>query len=269
MPPVVVRSSGSQLVSTSEAREALRAAGISCTSISPVAEQGWASDVFEVDGGLIARFPRNAQVAAGHAREQRLLPALASFVSFRVPVPLTEDVFVYERIEGRGFEVGDDAERAFAMIDELHSFPVDEARRLIGRPPIAAEYAIEWAMFSDEAFPHLDPALVELVDFVRDPPSLERETLIHNDLGVEHIIVDGDGRPVGIIDFEDVTIGDPAVDRMPLTVELGRPLDERMWRYHVRGTLHAISFFHREGRFGEIPAVVAELRRRLDLRPGR
>jgi aminoglycoside phosphotransferase (APT) family kinase protein len=236
--------------------------------VDPVAEQGWAADVFVVDGRFIARFPRNEAVRAAHERERRLLPALAAFASFRVPVPLVDDVFVYEMIDGRGFRVGDDADAAFAMIDELHSFPVDEARRLIDRPPIVEEYAIEWAMFSEQALPHLPPELVDAVTFVRDAPPIERECLIHNDLGPEHVLVDGVGRPVGIIDFEDVTIGDPAVDHVPLTVELGRPLTERMWRYHVRGTLHAIAYYEREGLHGEIPGAVVELRRRLDLRPG-
>jgi hypothetical protein len=41
-----------------------------------------------------------------------------------------------------------------------------------------------------------------------------------------------------------------------------------MWWYHVRGTLHAIAYFHREGDESRIAGAVAELRRRLDLRPG-
>jgi hypothetical protein len=56
---------------------------------------------------------------------------------------------------------------------------------------------------------------------------------------------------------------------MPLYVLDGRPLSERMWRYHCRGTLHAIVHAVWEGDLEEIPAAVAELRRRLDLRPGR
>ena len=192
---------------------------------------------------------------------------LASRVSFRVPVPLHDDVFVYEKVPGRPFAPGDDVDAAFAVIDELHAFPLEEARALIGRPPVAEEYAIEWVMFTDEVFPHLDADLVDAVDFARTPPVIERESLVHDDLGPEHLLVDDAGRPVGIIDFEDATIGDPAVDVVPLTVLVGRPLTERLWRYHVRGTLHAIAYFHREGLEREIPGAVEELRQRLALRP--
>jgi aminoglycoside phosphotransferase (APT) family kinase protein len=255
-------------VDAADARRALAERGLTFTSVEPVAEQGWASWTFEVDGQLIAQFPRNDAIAAAHAREQRLLPALAEHVSFRIPVPLHPEVFVYEKVPGRGFRRGDDFDGVRAMIAELHSFPVEEARRLIGRPPIEEEYAIEWSMFSAEAFPHLDDALVEAVSFIKTAPALERESLIHNDLGMEHLIVDDAGAPVGIIDFEDVTIGDPDVDLMPLHVAVGRPLTESMWRYHCRSVLHDIVYVQREGRAEEIPAMVTELRRRLDLRPG-
>jgi aminoglycoside phosphotransferase (APT) family kinase protein len=254
-------------VDASDARRALVDAGFSPAHVEAVGEQGWASWVFEVDGALIARFARNDVVRAAHERERRLLPALAAHVSFRVPVPLHPDVFVYEKVPGRAFRAGDDADAAFAMIDELHSFPIEEARRLLSRPPVAEEYAIDWAMFSAEAFPHLDDDLLGAVAFLRLPPAIERESLIHDDLGLEHIIVGDDGAPVGIIDFEDATVGDPVVDHMPLSVAIGRPLTERMWRHHVRGTLHAIVYYAREGLEEELPGAVEELRRRLALRP--
>jgi aminoglycoside 2''-phosphotransferase len=255
-------------VEPDDARRALGAVGLTAFDRIESIEGGWASWTFDLDGTHIVRFPRTEAIAAAHAREQRLLPALARHVSFRVPVPLHPDVFVYEKIPGRAFRRGDDAAGARAMIAELHSFPVEEARRLIGRPPIEEEYALEWAMFSADALPHLDADLVEAVTFVKTAPVQERECLIHNDLGMVHVIVDEDGAPVGIIDFEDVTIGDPEVDLMPLHVAVGLPLTERMWRYHCRSVLHDIAYFHREGRGEEIPALVAELRRRLVLRPG-
>jgi hypothetical protein len=69
--------------------------------------------------------------------------------------------------------------------------------------------------------------------------------------------------------FEDATIGDPEVDLLPVRVEAGLPVTERMWFYRCRGTLHALLHYVREGKHDEIPAAVGELRRRLDLRPGR
>ena len=40
----------------------------------------------------------------------RLQPVGPEHVSYRIPVPLHPDVFVYERIPARGFRRGDDAE---------------------------------------------------------------------------------------------------------------------------------------------------------------
>jgi aminoglycoside phosphotransferase (APT) family kinase protein len=97
---------------------------------------------------------------------------------------------------------------------------------------------------------------------------VERETFIHDDLGAEHVLVDDAGRPVGIIDFEDATVGDPEVDRLPVHAVAGQPLTERMWFYRCRGTLHALVHYVREGLDHEIPGALAELRRRLDSRPG-
>ena len=85
-----------------EARAALAAVGLDYARVEPVAEQGWASWTFELDGTHIVRFPRNAEIVEAMHREMRVLPALAEHVSFRVPVPLvtTLDWFVYEKIPG-------------------------------------------------------------------------------------------------------------------------------------------------------------------------
>jgi aminoglycoside phosphotransferase (APT) family kinase protein len=203
-------------------------------------------------------------------REMRLLPALAARVSFRVPEPVhvTDDWFVYEKIPGRTFAVGDDINGALAMIEELHSFPVEEARRLLDRPSRVESFATTKAMFEATVIPRLEADLVERARFLCEPPPLEREVFIHDDLGPVHVLVDDGGQPVGIIDFEDATIGDPEVDRMPVSLVAGRPLTERGWFYWCRSVLHDIAYYGREGKPEEVPAMVDRLRRRLDSRPG-
>lgn len=254
-----------------EASKALAAEGLSFTSVELVSEQGWASWTFELDGSMIVRFPRNDEIVEAMHREMRLLPALARHVSFRVPEPLVmaDDWFVYEKIPGRPFTVGDDVEAAIAMIEELQSFPVDEARRLLQRRSWTEARAQNLDLFRDVAFPHLPPDLVERIERVYDMPPPARETLIHDDLGLEHLLVDERGRPVGIIDFEDATVGDPEVDLVPLAHTVGLPITERMWRYRWNGSLHAIVHHVWEDELDEVPAVVEELRRRLDAAEGR
>lgn len=266
------RSSGSRPGSTSRsARSLLRDAGLSCSVVSPVAEQGWASWTYVVDGRWIARFPRNDEISDATRRELRLLPALARHVSFRVPEPVVwgDDWFAYELIPGRGLRAGDDIDAALEMIDELHTFPVELARSLLQRPSRIDAFAATKAAFVAEALPALPADLVSEVAFLMEPPPLEQEVFVHDDLNVEHVLVDERGRPVGIIDFEDATIGDPEVDRMPTCAMAGRPLTERMWFYWCRSCLHDVGYFTREGRPEEIPPVVAELRRRLSAEPRR
>jgi aminoglycoside phosphotransferase (APT) family kinase protein len=265
---VVVRSNGWPPVNTSDVRRALREVGLAPSRIEPVAEPGWASEVFELDRELIVRFPRHDIIVAAMHREMRLLPVLSSHVSFRVPLPLhaTDDWFVYEKIPGRPLEVGDDVDAARGMIEELHTFPVDVARSLLQRQTWTELFEWQWEQFTERALPHLPPDLVEEVTarYVL-PPS--PEAFVHNDLGFEHILVDDDGSPVGIIDFEDSTVGDPEVDFVPFHAELGLPLTERMCFYRWVGSMHAVVYFAEEDP-DEIPAVIEQLRRRLDLRPG-
>lgn len=248
----------------------LKERGLHFVRVEPVGEQGWASWTFELDGTHIVRFPRDAGIVEAMHREMRLLPVLAEHVSFRVPVPLhtADDWFVYEKIPGRPFRRGDDIDAALAMIDELHSFPVDVAQRVLQRPSRVESFEVTRAMFEREAFPLLDEELIERVQVLCEAPVVEREVFVHDDLGAEHVLVDDGGAPIGIIDFEDATIGDAEVDLMPLHVVAGRPLTDRMWFYRCRSVLHHLVHHVREGEHDEIPSAIAELRRRLDSGPG-
>jgi hypothetical protein len=54
-------------------------------------------------------------------------------------VHVTDDWYVYEMIEGRPFRRGDDVDGA--MIDELHTVPIDVAAGVLQRPAVhAAEH---------------------------------------------------------------------------------------------------------------------------------
>jgi aminoglycoside phosphotransferase (APT) family kinase protein len=81
--------------------------------------------------------------------------------------------------------------------------------------------------------------------------------LVHRDLVPEHVLVD-EGRIVGLIDFEDATVGDPAIDFAGLfdllgpdrierlLAAYGRPVDrDRLrcywWLVPVHGLLHGLA----------------------------
>jgi aminoglycoside phosphotransferase (APT) family kinase protein/ADP-ribose pyrophosphatase YjhB (NUDIX family) len=205
-----------------EARAALRSAGVWCVDVRTI-PGGWASWTFEADRRWIVRFPRDATVARGHERERRLLPELAAVASFAVPVPGVVGMHrglpfhVYEKLPGHPLRPGELAPSDVAkVLASLHAFPVARARQLLEDPGTAEHWfdglRALWPQVRDRVLPLLAPDVaasvrVQFGDFLAtarfDP------VLIHGDLDCEHFLV---GPEIGLIDFEDVAIGDAACD---------------------------------------------------------
>ena len=105
----------------------------------------------------------------------------------------------------------------------LHQFPLSRAIALGIPSGDAASWREEYRTFYEVAqqriLPLLDePARANLSrgwsEFVDDPANFEfQPALVHRDLCGEHILFDpASGRIMGIIDWEDAAIGDPAFD---------------------------------------------------------
>ena len=186
-------------------------------------ESGWDSLVLEVDG-YIFRFPRRPEVVEWVEREIALLPELAPTLPVAVPLfeYLGDDVTYvgYRKLDGApatsglrestGIDLG-------RFLVALHAFPVERARAL-GVPFFDIGAWREWlegfcADLRARVLPLLEPgerlraetlfSQVAGFDFV---PSL-----VHADLGPGHVLC-RDGRVVGVIDWSDARIGDPALD---------------------------------------------------------
>ncbi len=190
-----------------------------------VVEDGWDSLVLDLDGEWIVRFPRRPEVERWIEREIALLPELAP----RLPVEVPRFELVarngvlcvgYRKLAGSPAkdavdeQTGDDLGRSLSA---LHRFPVDRARALgvpYFDPPAWREHFTRLCGdFRHRVFPLLRPsereraetifARVEELDFVA--------VLVHADLGPEHVLC-RDRRVIGIIDWSDVRVGDPALD---------------------------------------------------------
>lgn len=255
-----------------QAEAALASIGLGAHHVAPILG-GWAFWTFDVDDNWIVRFPRTAASAAAATRELLLLPELALRLPFPVPNPSHRGTwngwpfFAYPKIPGRGLGESDGSAAVFTrlgeMIGELHSVPVDRAAELLGivTPARAWRFRLErlWPDIETIAMPHMSPDVAarvmrEFDGFVSNLPELPA-SLIHNDLGLEHLLVnESTGWLQGIIDFESAWIGDPAIDFVPLAAtfgkealrvilrdrDLGPMLDDRLWFYRWMGSIHAI-----------------------------
>jgi aminoglycoside 2''-phosphotransferase len=197
---------------------------------------GWDVVVLEVDGSLIFRFPRRADVLTGLANEIRLLPLLVDlplriphyqWVAFPDQLEHMEQFGGYVKIPGRALQR-----------EQLHPALIEQLGRfLTGLHSLSAvaasqagvvqyssadwvqEYAEFYAQVQQVVYPYIShqaqgrtARLWEsfLEEVSSEPPAM---AVIHRDLDSGHILAAGDP-PVltGVIDWGDAALGDPALD---------------------------------------------------------
>jgi aminoglycoside phosphotransferase (APT) family kinase protein len=220
--------------------------------------EGWDSQAFEIDGTWVFRFPKRADIQNDLRVEASLLPHLATHlarVGVRIPVfdfvGQPSDLFPYlfagyrKLIGVQGTELPVDevpvdrlCTQLGAALAAVHAFPVERARAL-GVPEelvsrrlgVMRDRAL--ARLSDAA-PALDAAVVAsaraaLTPALTPPEFAGQPVLVHNDLHEEHFLFDLATRDlVGIIDWGDVALGDPAVDLCGVFAWLGMPAAARL-----------------------------------------
>jgi aminoglycoside 2''-phosphotransferase len=202
---------------------------------------GWGgdSDAWMVDDRWIFRFPRSPEIARHLAVEVCLLPRISAALPARIPrfEFVARDArglpsFVgYESIFGQPLRaetlralpidvVDRLADQVGAFLRALHAIPIDVAVACgVDRPAGPPRQWFERRLSGVEStvFPELDDAerawverrfaehLAEVALFAFSP------VLCHGDLSSDHLLVDLTGAELaGVIDFGDVTIGDPA-----------------------------------------------------------
>ena len=207
-------------------------------SFKPI-EKGWDSFVLEVNDDFIFRFPRRPDQEVCLEREIRLLPQLAKTLSVRLPqfefichgneecarfvgyrkiegVPLSSAFFKFIRSDHL-------AQHLSRVLTELHRFPLQEALQL--KIPYASpiewrqEYQDRYTQVRERVFPLLDAAMRAKVTalwegFLNKESYFQfQSVLLHGDLSGEHILCKPNGEQIaGIIDWGDLSIGDPAFD---------------------------------------------------------
>ncbi len=194
-------------------------------AVTPIGD-GWTVDTYDVDGEWIVQFPRSDYAADRLRSQMRVLPELAAELSAMVPAPVYMDTEIpamaYHRLSGLPMDQAPDGlwpERLGRFLYDLHLMP-PEYVELRGRNAAAvrAELSEELAAHRSSVLPLLEP--VEATRFgERVTAFIDREDywrfsacLVHGDIGPEHVLVSDTGDLVGVLDWEELDVGDPVSD---------------------------------------------------------
>jgi aminoglycoside 2''-phosphotransferase len=261
--------------------------------------EGWDSVVWEANGDLIFRFPKRAEVATWLRYEIALLPLLGP----TLPVPVPRFIYVAEPSAAfpypfvgyrklAGVPLADApativhparlAAQIGGFLTALHRFPVTQAVAC-GVPDFSpAAWRTQYATMLAELralFARMTRAERErterlFVAYLDNPLHIEfSPVLLHRDLGGDHLLLDPEtGDLNGVIDWGDISVGDPAQDFCGLPADwiptllahCGGAVDatfaERVTFYRVLSPYHTLLFGLHTGGEPFIARGLAELR---------
>jgi aminoglycoside phosphotransferase (APT) family kinase protein len=176
---------------------------------------GWDYKVLILDGEWVLRIPRSQLSVEQLEKEIELLPALAPALPVEIPrfAQVSRDPWfvVYPLIAGEPLREEDpDGVRSF--LEALHSF--DPGDLDVPRPDwvdIYRGHAGDWRrlvvpLLDVDERHRAEALLAEIETLTGFEPAL-----VHCDLGFEHLIC-RNGRLVGVIDWGEAKVGDPAID---------------------------------------------------------
>lgn len=219
---------------------------------------GWDNRAFTVNDELVFRFPQFEEVVPYLEREIRILPVLAELSPLPLPVieyvgkrgrnqPFLKKFVGYRRLAGTALTAREwnrlsaacrdrVARQLSGFLDMLRAFPVERAAALgVGREHHRRRTLDLLAAGRASVFPGLSSSEREAVEraigaYLDDPDCFDyRPSLLHADLCGEHILWDAvTERISGILDFGDVTIGDPDFDLSGPFAEYGAEFLRRL-----------------------------------------
>jgi len=194
---------------------------------------GWDNELYRVGDGLLARLPRRALGAEIIKNEQRWLPGLAPRLPLPIPYPERTGVpacgYPYSwsvvpylpgvpAAQAGFFDPAGAAAALGGFLGALHvPAPADAPANPFRGVPLAeraGSFAANLALLTGQAGQDLlDRDAVLLVwDAALAAPGYDGPPLwLHGDLHPANILVN-DGQVSGVIDFGDITAGDPATD---------------------------------------------------------
>src|SRR4051795_11515881 len=171
-------------------------------------DEGYDFRVLVLDDTWVVRIARRPACAEALAAEAEFLPILAAALPVQVPefAWTGSGVAVYPLIEGTPLVDEEHGVREF--LDALHAVPLDGLPA--PRPDWQATYRRQGEKFREIAPPELRQRSEALFAEVETLTGFE-PAFTHSDLGPEHLLC-RNGKLVGVIDWGDARVGDPALD---------------------------------------------------------
>src|SRR6266571_3804164 len=189
---------------------------------------GWDNELYRVGDGLVARLPRRALGAQIITNEQRWLPGLAARLPLPIPRPERTGVpacgYPYSwsvvpylpgvpAAQASSFDPAAAAAAVGGFLGALHvPAPVDAPANPFRGVPLAERagiFAASLALIGGQV--DRDAVLRAWVAALTAPGYDGPPVWLHGDLHPANILVN-DGQVSGVIDFGDITAGDPASD---------------------------------------------------------
>ena len=248
--------------------------GESPTVALRLVEEGFDFTVVIVDETWVVRVPRRPAVAEALEFEATLLPRIAPTLPVAVPefalVSHEPPFVVYRMIAGSPF-AGEDVEGVARFLAALHATDTDG----LPREDWVERYRAQCERFRELVLPLLaadERRAAERLFAEADSLTGFEPALIHGDLGAEHMLV-REGRLVGVIDWADACVGDPALDYVWLTHHLSPAFDVDMETQRRASFYYRLAPFYsvHYGVFARKPDYVERgleaLRARLSPRP--
>ena len=233
----------------------------SITSVEYLGE-GMDNTTFEVNGELVVRLskdPNTTTRGAQVSREAHLLAAVASISTVRVPQPVFvvphEGCSAYKKLLGiavvdlpcsqRGVHVPALAATVGMFLSSIHAIPTVQVQEFVDLDSASlSEYLSEATEFYNglkEVFSVAQQWAVEAFLDAPLPDGAHTAVLCHNDLSIDHILVDPSTWDVtGIIDWSDAAITDPAYDFALMYRDLGPEALEAALG-HYRSTVNDVN----------------------------
>jgi aminoglycoside phosphotransferase (APT) family kinase protein len=190
---------------------------------------GLENTAYVVNRDLVVRFPHQPDPAA-IANEVALIRRVWQISPLPVPqVVFHDDVcLAYKFMKGRPLQPEDmiDVEELGELLRRLHAIPVEDVRHLVKEDHDPLQ---QWLDEAAELYRRHESRLTphqrsKIEAFLAETPPAQakpdRLVFSHNDLGIEHVLVDR-GKITGIIDWSDAAICDPAYDYGLLIRDLG------------------------------------------------